>query len=119
MSGFLSDRSREVFSGTSQSQEFSAGWRLGPGGAYSAVCYIIIISGSACSTGGVHSQAWSTSGIGLLISIVIPARCRASGILRHFKTFFGQSRILNCSAWGRSIWGVSCLGRVHSSGAGR
>jgi hypothetical protein len=26
---------------------------------------IVIISGSACSTGGVHSQAWSTSGIGL------------------------------------------------------
>jgi hypothetical protein len=27
---------------------------------------ITIISGSACySTGGVHSQAWSTSGIGL------------------------------------------------------
>jgi hypothetical protein len=26
---------------------------------------MIIISGSACSTGGVHSQAWSTSGIGL------------------------------------------------------
>jgi hypothetical protein len=25
----------------------------------------IIISGSACSTGGVHSQAWSASGIGL------------------------------------------------------
>jgi hypothetical protein len=27
---------------------------------------VIIISGSACSTVGVHSQAWSTSGIGRL-----------------------------------------------------
>jgi hypothetical protein len=27
---------------------------------------IFIISGSACSTVGVHSQAWSTSGIGRL-----------------------------------------------------
>jgi hypothetical protein len=25
----------------------------------------IIINGSACSTSGVHSQTWSTSGIGL------------------------------------------------------
>jgi hypothetical protein len=32
---------------------------------YSAGGDGIIISGSACSTGGVHSQAWSTSGIGL------------------------------------------------------
>jgi hypothetical protein len=31
---------------------------------YSLVKFIII-SGSACSTGGVHKQAWSTSGIGL------------------------------------------------------
>jgi hypothetical protein len=28
--------------------------------------YIYYISGSACSTVGVHSQAWSTSGIGRL-----------------------------------------------------
>jgi hypothetical protein len=28
--------------------------------------FYVIISGSACSTVGVHSQAWSTSGIGRL-----------------------------------------------------
>jgi hypothetical protein len=33
---------------------------------YPLCMYIdIIISGSACSTGGVHSQAWSTLGIGI------------------------------------------------------
>jgi hypothetical protein len=31
----------------------------------------IIISGSACSTVGVHSQAWSTSGISRLDSVWI------------------------------------------------
>jgi hypothetical protein len=34
-----------------------------------SVVFCIYISGSACSTVGVHSQAWSTSGIGRLGSI--------------------------------------------------
>jgi hypothetical protein len=32
---------------------------------YNIIIIIIIISGSTCSTGGVHSQTWSTSGVGL------------------------------------------------------
>jgi hypothetical protein len=36
------------------------------GGIRSEYEQYVIISGSACSTVGVHSQAWSTSGIGRL-----------------------------------------------------
>jgi type IV secretory pathway TrbD component len=46
--------------------------------------YYIYISGSACSTVGVHSQAWSTSGIGRLgsksIIIISGSACSTGGV---------------------------------------
>jgi hypothetical protein len=35
-------------------------------GRFRVIGHMVYISGSACSTVGVHSQAWSTSGIGRL-----------------------------------------------------
>jgi hypothetical protein len=42
------------------------------------------ISGSACSTVGVHSQAWSTSGIGRMAARVVEVRL----LLRYWRRYY-------------------------------